>query len=220
MEVLPMFKGLNRVFYRVPDLEQAKDWYGKILGKEPVLDSPRAVHFRIGESGLTLVPGKNELDFHPGNVIAYWEVEDMDASFREFLAAGCVTHQEAKTILNRRLGSVIDPFRNVIGLVEQIKTQAAGVEEKPSETALAVALLRALAFHDEREEIKGRDDLAEIFLTEDRKKPLTDLKVREWVLKKALPEGLYDYLIARTVYFDCIVEKALQEKYGLYRRIR
>ena len=42
------------------------------------------------------------------------------------------------------------------------------VEYKPSETAMGAATLRALAALDEREEIRGPDYLAEIFLTEDR----------------------------------------------------
>ena len=53
-------------------------------------------------------------------------------------------------------------------------TNKRSVEHQPSETAMATATMRALAAHDEREEIRGRDYLAEIFLTEDRKRPLKD----------------------------------------------
>jgi hypothetical protein len=51
------------------------------------------------------------------------------------------------------------------------------VEHQPSETALTTATMRALAAHDEREEIRGSDYLAEIlFLPEQRKAPLKDLQ--------------------------------------------
>ena len=36
------------------------------------------------------------------------------------------------------------------------------VQQQPSETAMATATMRAIAAHDEREEIRGPDDLAEL----------------------------------------------------------
>jgi methyltransferase (TIGR00027 family) len=90
---------------------------------------------------------------------------------------------------------------------ENIKTS---IEDQPSETALIVASLRALTVYDDREEIRGKDYLAEIFLPEDRKKPLIDQTVRELVMK-AIPAGMYEYIIARTACFDFIVEESLRE---------
>jgi hypothetical protein len=65
------------------------------------------------------------------------------------------------------------------------------VEHRPSETAIGAAAMRFLAATDEREEIKGPDYLAEIFLTEDRKVPLKDPAMREWVIKNRVPPGMY-----------------------------
>ena len=53
------------------------------------------------------------------------------------------------------------------------------VEKQPSETAMGVAAARAFAAVDEREEIRGSDYLAEIFLAdgnnaEDHKRSLKD----------------------------------------------
>jgi len=85
------------------------------------------------------------------------------------------------------------------------------VELKPSETAMGAATLRALAALDEREEIRGPDYLAELFLTEERKSALRDPVVRETVIKKRIIPGMYEFLIARTAYFDDIVRQALRE---------
>ncbi len=74
---------------------------------------------------------------------------------------------------------------------------------------MATATLRALAAHDEREEIRGSDYLAEIFLTEDRKAPLKDLGVRQWVMKNRIAPGAYEFMIARTAFFDHVVRDAL-----------
>jgi methyltransferase (TIGR00027 family) len=85
------------------------------------------------------------------------------------------------------------------------------IEHQPSETAMATATMRALAAHDEREEIRGPDYLAEMFLTEDRKRPLADPTVRQWVMKNKITPGAYEFMIARTAFFDHVVEHALRE---------
>ena len=85
------------------------------------------------------------------------------------------------------------------------------VEHKPSETAMGAATLRALAALDEREEIRGTDYLAEIFLTDDRKSFLRDPVIRESIIKKKIIPGMYEFLIARTAFYDGIVERALRE---------
>ena len=44
----------------------------------------------------------------------------------------------------------------------ETETSKRSVEHQPSETAMATATMRALAAHDEREEIRGFDYLAEV----------------------------------------------------------
>jgi methyltransferase (TIGR00027 family) len=85
------------------------------------------------------------------------------------------------------------------------------VEYQPSETAMATATLRAMAAHDERVEIRGADTLAELFLTKDRKSPLRDPAVRQWVMKNKIAPGAYEFMIARTAFFDHAVKEALIE---------
>jgi methyltransferase (TIGR00027 family) len=74
---------------------------------------------------------------------------------------------------------------------------------------MATATMRALAAHDEREEIRGSDYLAEVFLTEDRKAPLKDLAVRQWVMKNKITPGAYEFMIVRTASFDHVVRDGL-----------
>jgi methyltransferase (TIGR00027 family) len=77
--------------------------------------------------------------------------------------------------------------------------------------ARGAALVRALAAREEREEIRGNDTLAEIFLSDDSGNSLDDPANRDWLLKNYLPKGVYAYTIARTAYFDHVVEQALRE---------
>ena len=85
------------------------------------------------------------------------------------------------------------------------------VDRQPSETAMATATMRALAAHDERPEIRGSDYLAGLFLTEDRKAPLKDAALRQWVLKNKVAPGAYEFMIARTAFFDHVVQDGLQQ---------
>ncbi len=87
----------------------------------------------------------------------------------------------------------------------------ASAEDQPSELARGAALLRALAAVDEREEIRGGDYLAEIFLEENRKNSLNDPVIKEWLIKNYIPYGIYAYSVARTAYFDHLVEQALRD---------
>lgn len=69
--------------------------------------------------------------------------------------------------------------------------------------------MRALAAHDPREGVAGPDYLAEIFLTEEQKVPLRDPASRAWVMKNKVTPGAYEFMIARTAFFDHLVIDAL-----------
>lgn len=84
------------------------------------------------------------------------------------------------------------------------------VQEQASGTAMWCVLVRALAAAETKEEIKGSDYLAEIFLPDNQKELLRTPAQRKWAIKKQ-PPGMYAYLLARTFYFDQIVEQALRE---------
>ncbi len=92
-----------------------------------------------------------------------------------------------------------------------IEDQGRSVQVSPSGTAMGAATLRALAVHEERDEVRGPDHLAEVFLAEDRRAPLRDPAVRKWVMKNRVAPGLYEFMIARTAFFDQVVRDALAE---------
>ena len=90
-------------------------------------------------------------------------------------------------------------------------SEESSVEQRASGTAMATAFMRALAAYDPRKEIRGKDYLAEIFLEEEQKKPLKDPAMRAWVMQRRVAPGAYEFMIARTAFFDRIVEQALKE---------
>jgi methyltransferase (TIGR00027 family) len=84
------------------------------------------------------------------------------------------------------------------------------IKYRASETATATALMRALAAHDEREEVKGPDYLAEVFLTKDQQTIMENPKAIKWVLENKIDPGAYEFMIARTAFFDHAVQQALR----------
>ncbi len=90
-------------------------------------------------------------------------------------------------------------------------TDTPSPEKQASGTASATAFMRALGAHDPRPEVQGKDYLAECFLEEDQKKPLHDPALRQWVIVNKLARGAYEFMLARTAFFDAIVERALRE---------
>jgi O-methyltransferase involved in polyketide biosynthesis len=88
------------------------------------------------------------------------------------------------------------------------------VEQKPSETALFAALRRTLANKEFNNERFGPDNLAIHFLPANFRFFLKFKRVRANTkdrLDDVLP-GLYEYMIARTAYFDRLFLDALKDK--------
>jgi methyltransferase (TIGR00027 family) len=77
---------------------------------------------------------------------------------------------------------------------------------------MATAMMRALAAHDERPELLGAVTLAELPLSEDRLAPLKDPGVRAWVMKNKIAPGAYEFMIARTRFFDELAKHGLDER--------
>lgn len=78
------------------------------------------------------------------------------------------------------------------------------VNQTASQSAFGVLSLRALASFEEDERIKTGDSLALSFLPGERRAALADTGSRG-MLKKSLPPGLYEYVIARTKFFDSLL---------------
>lgn len=75
---------------------------------------------------------------------------------------------------------------------------------------MAIASLRALACYEEDECVRCNDHMAELFLPADKKASLVSKGIRD-MIKKAIPEGLYEYVIARTRYFDELFSSVLEQ---------
>ncbi len=210
-----MFRSLRGATYRVANLEAAKQWYRRLLAREPALDTQLAVTFQVGDSALTLLPAEGGSDEPDERVVAYWAVEDINAAFQRMLDAGAKPQCEIMTsMLNTKLARVVDPFGNVLGITSRISdVTKTSLEHQPSDSAMGVTFFRALATFDEREEIRGPDYLAQVFLPEDYRRLLNNPSSRAFVRRRMTTQtpGSYEYFVARTAYFDRVVRQALEE---------
>jgi len=207
-----MLKSLKRAVYTVKDLEAAKNWYSSVLDKKPLFDSPFTVIFQIGECSLSLRKDEKSVPGNQAGVDIYWEVDDTDEAVRLLTDAGATLESPVRDALSIRYARIRDPFGNILGITgPPADTSGKSVENSPSETALSVAFCRALSALDEREAIKGPDDLAHIFLKPEALELLKSRESRQWAVQQLVSSPLYGYFISRTAFVDQAFAKALSD---------
>jgi len=114
----PNFLGLRTAIYHAPDLANAKAWYSKILGIDPYFDQPFYVGFNVGGYELGLDPDPSASG-GSGGVVAYWGVADAGGTLKHLLSLGATERTNVKDVgKGIRVATVLDPFGNVFGVIE------------------------------------------------------------------------------------------------------
>jgi predicted enzyme related to lactoylglutathione lyase len=113
-----VFQGLRTVIYAASDLQKAKEWYAQALSKEPYFDQPFYVGFNVGGYELGLDPDTTRVT--PGNnAVAYWGVPDARAAHARLVSLGAREHGPIQEVGEGIVvGSVTDPFGNVLGVIQ------------------------------------------------------------------------------------------------------
>ena len=89
-----------------------------MLGRQPYFAEPFYVGFNVGGFELGLDPGASDLSQGAGPV-TYWAVENVDAALARLLELGASAHRPVQDVGGGiRLASVLDPFGNVVGVIE------------------------------------------------------------------------------------------------------
>jgi predicted enzyme related to lactoylglutathione lyase len=114
-----MFLGLRTAIYHVDAIEKAKNWYSSILGFGPYFDEPFYVGFNVGGYELGLQPGGADPSGKSEGVVAYWGVENAEASFQRVLKLGATRHEDVQDVGGGiKVATVKDPFGNILGIIE------------------------------------------------------------------------------------------------------
>jgi catechol 2,3-dioxygenase-like lactoylglutathione lyase family enzyme len=109
-----MLLGLRTAIYSVPDIAAGKQWYTKFLGFGPYFDQPFYVGFNVGGFELGLLPDVTQTASG-----AYWGVKDIHAVHARLLELGAMPRTEVTDVGEGiRTAEVLDPFGNVLGIIE------------------------------------------------------------------------------------------------------
>ncbi|HEV7520978.1 MAG TPA: VOC family protein [Candidatus Angelobacter sp.] len=113
-----MLQGLRIVMYHVDNLDEAKQWYTQVLGKEPYFDQPFYVGFNVGGYELGLNPSVDRVT-KGGSTYAYWGVNDAHAAYKRLQEIGAKGHTDVQDVGEGILvATVTDPWNNVFGIVQ------------------------------------------------------------------------------------------------------
>ena len=121
-------RGLATISLFADDIRAARDWYTRFLGIEPYFERPDSqnpayIEYRIGDyqDELGIIdrkfapPGTPK---SPGGVVAYWHVDDVQATLDKLKGMGAREHEP---LTKREAGfitaSVVDPFGNILGIM-------------------------------------------------------------------------------------------------------
>ncbi len=119
-----VLRGLATINFYAADHAAAKKWYSEFLGMEPYFNVPGYSEFRIGDFEHEL--GLIDSSFAPAGAangaagaIAYWHVDDLQATFDKLISMGATIYQPIIPRGNNGFvtASVVDPFGNLLGIM-------------------------------------------------------------------------------------------------------
>jgi predicted enzyme related to lactoylglutathione lyase len=127
---IEMLRGFATVSFYAADVKAAREWYTKLLGIEPyyavpTADAPAYIEFRFGDFQCELGIIDARYATHPvGNgpagAIISWHVDDLEGELERLVSLGATLNEgivERGNNTGFRTASVIDPFGNIIGIM-------------------------------------------------------------------------------------------------------
>ena len=153
--------GLRTLIFDVADLDAAKKFYAEVLGKKPYFDEPFYVGFDVGGYELGLTPAEGAQQPGAGSATGYLHADDVDATVSRLLSLGAQVRQAPQDVGGGiRSASVIDPFGNVLGFINN-------PHFAPSLVAAAAGDLSPRAIHHEVMVKRPRSEVWKQWTTEE-----------------------------------------------------
>lgn len=110
--------GLRTCIYKVSDLKTAMAWYTKVFETEPYFNEPFYVGFNIDGYELGLQPDETPEGSKQGNVVAYWDAQDIETQYKRCIEAGALANEAPQDVGGDiKVATVKDPWGNIIGLI-------------------------------------------------------------------------------------------------------
>jgi predicted enzyme related to lactoylglutathione lyase len=107
-----MNQGIKTIVYPVKNVAQAKQLFTALLGKEPFVDQPYYVGYKIGDQDIGLDPNG-----HKHGATPYYQVDDIRGTLQSLLDAGAQTIQDVQDVGAGKLIAIVkDTEGNIIGI--------------------------------------------------------------------------------------------------------
>jgi predicted enzyme related to lactoylglutathione lyase len=101
---------VSLIVYPASDMTTTKRFFRELTGTDPYVDSPQYVGYKNGGMEIGLVPGQQ-------TALAYWTVNDIEASVKALMDAGGAVVQDITDVAYGLLvASVKDPNGSIVGL--------------------------------------------------------------------------------------------------------
>ena len=112
-------KDVSLIVYQTADIDAAKRFFRALIGSDPYADSPYYVGYKSGATEIGLVSNANAAG---ASALAYWTVDDIEASVKALVDAGGTIVQGIADVANGLLvASVKDPNGATVGLRQMPK---------------------------------------------------------------------------------------------------
>ncbi|RYE20032.1 MAG: VOC family protein [Sphingobacteriales bacterium] len=112
------YLGLRTLGYKVPDLQEAKEWYTKVLDITPYFDEPFYVGFNVGGYELGLQPLEGSTPVYGNSSTTYWGVEDVRKEYDRLIELGATSFEEPGDVGGDIVvATVKDPWGNLFGII-------------------------------------------------------------------------------------------------------
>lgn len=114
-----MFKKIDCVMIRVPDVQTAMTYYADVFGLRPSWWSERSAGLVFPESDTEIVV-HCETDI-PSNVEVHYLVDDVTVAVQDYIAKGCKLLAEPFDITIGKCAVIADPFGNRLCILDMTK---------------------------------------------------------------------------------------------------
>jgi predicted enzyme related to lactoylglutathione lyase len=85
---------VSLIIYAVDDMTIAKKFFSTLNGSDPYVDSPQYTGYKVGDVEIGLIPKY----LGAPSVLAYWDVDDINATISSLVDAGGSVAQEPRDV--------------------------------------------------------------------------------------------------------------------------
>ncbi|MCI0184390.1 hypothetical protein MM817_02687 [Acidibacillus sp. S0AB] len=112
--------GVCEVLFFVPDVQEAKAWYMKLLGTEPYFDDENYCAFDLAGTTVGVHPMDDKTKSGVAGQVTYWRVADLHKTISHFESHGCRLFRGPIFGVDKVwVCQLTDPFGNAWGFMQR-----------------------------------------------------------------------------------------------------